>query len=186
MELGHAARRLNEVGREEIGALDLRRSVALAFVRLLPPLVGNRLRAVALRLGGIQVGAGTTVGGRMTVLGPARLTIGRRCWINAGCQFDVSAPITIGDGVSLAHEVLMLTNSHEIGDPEARAADLVSAPIVVGDGCWLGARAIVLPGVTIGAGSIVAAGAVVIADIEPNTVVGGVPARVLRRLDDRS
>jgi acetyltransferase-like isoleucine patch superfamily enzyme len=79
--------------------------------------------------------------------------------------------------------VLLLTGGHVIGPPGRRAAELTCEPIVVGTGAWLGARVTVLPGVTIGDGAVVAAGAVVTRDVAPHTVVAGVPARHLNDLD---
>ena len=75
---------------------------------------------------------------------------------------------------------MIATLNHNM-DP-ARRANLLPAPVRIGDDAWLGANVTVLPGVTIGNGAVVAAGAVVSRDVEENTVVGGVPARVLRRL----
>ena len=90
--------------------------------------------------------------------------------------------ITIGNGVLIGHNVVLSTLNH---DPApARRAWLHPAPIVIGDRVWIGSNATVLPGVTIGDGAIVAAGAVVTKDVAPNTVVAGVPARLLRPLTE--
>lgn len=160
----------------------LRRSAALAMCRLLPDLVGNRLRTALVRLGGIRVGHGTLIGGAMAVSGRSQLTIGRDCWINVSSRFDLSSTVDIGDRVAIGQEALILTNSHELGPSESRAGRLANQPVRIGDGTWLGARVVVLPGVTIGAGAIVAAGAVVHRDVPPDTLVAGVPAVPVRDL----
>lgn len=101
-------------------------------------------------------------------------------FINSGCRFQDQGGITIGDDVLLGHNVVLATLNH---DPVvARRSSMLPAPIVIGDKVWIGANATVLPGVTIGKGAIVAAGAVVHRDVPPFTVVGGVPARILREL----
>jgi maltose O-acetyltransferase len=111
-----------------------------------------------------------------------RMFIGADCFLNDGCRFDVSARVVIGDNVYLGHEVAALTATHEMGTGWRRASHMKAAPITIEDGAWLGARAIVLGGVTIGAGAVVAAGAVVTRSVAPNTLVGGVPAVVIREL----
>jgi maltose O-acetyltransferase len=82
----------------------------------------------------------------------------------------------------LGHEVMLMTSSHEIGSDEHRAGPLYTAPITIKDGVWIGSRSVVLPGVTVGAGSVVAAGAIVTKDVPPHTLVGGVPARIIREI----
>lgn len=182
-------RRVGDVSalREEVQHLDLRLSVGLRLAAVLPPLVGTRLRTRLIRLVGIRIGASTAFGGRLEVQGvgrPAsRITIGSFCWFNAGCTLDASAPITIGDRVAFGQEVMVITNTHELGPSDWRAGPLVAHPVTIEDGVWLGARSIVLPGVTVGKGAIVAAGAVVNRDVPPDSLVAGVPARVVRRLD---
>lgn len=172
---------------EEFGNVRPRLHVALAISGLLPPLVGNRARAAILRLGGLHIGRGTVVFGRMTVTGSkqaaSNVRIGRSCLLNRGCVIDASAPVNIADRVAMGHDVLILTSTHEVGPPIRRASDMLVAPVTIGEGAWIGARTVVLPGVSIGDGAVIGAGAVVRRDVPANTLVGGVPAQWLRHLD---
>jgi maltose O-acetyltransferase len=187
-------RRAPSIWSEETREFEFRVWVAMAMTRILPPLVGNRTRATALRLAGVRVGRGTTFGGAVHLSGSrvgtqrasARLVIGERCWINAECLFDASDEIIIGDEVAIAQGVALITNTHEIGSTYQRAGQLRRQPIRVGSGSWIGARSIILPGVDIGEGCVVAAGSVVTRSVERDTLVGGVPARVIRNLADYS
>ncbi|NTU77963.1 MAG: acyltransferase [Chloroflexales bacterium] len=178
--------KLGQVSREEFGALQPRILLLHMAATLLPPYVGGRLRGNLLRLAGIEVGRHTTILGlpHMYGSGPIqrRLTIGSYTVLNIGCHFDLNDTITIAPHASLGHEVMILTTSHTIGDTEHRAGPLTTKPVAIGAGAWIGARSLILPGVTIGAGSIVAAGAIVTRDVPPNTLVAGVPARILRQI----
>ena len=116
---------------------------------------------------------------RLSVRHRARLRIGDGCLLN-GCIIAANTEVRIGSGVTLgpwAH--LMDGDFHGVGERDGAAA---SGPIVIGDDAWLATRAMVLKGVTVGRGAVVAAGAVVTKDVPPYTVVAGVPARVVRRL----
>ena len=118
-------------------------------------------------------------------LPPSGLIAGDGCLVNRRCVFETQgaeAAITLGNNVWIGHEVLMTVGSHEIGPPCQRAGSGTSRPILIGDGVWIGARAVILPGVTIGEGAVVAAGAVVNKDIPANTLYGGVPAKIIRDL----
>lgn len=110
--------------------------------------------------------------------------IGRGCSINRGVFLDGSAAVIIGDSVSIGMQALVVTGSHDFGDKTKRAGALRPEPVRIGTGAWIGARAIVLPGVTIGEGAVVGAGSLVMKDVAPNTVVMGNPARVVRRFDE--
>lgn len=165
-----------------------RLTTALALAGVLPPYTLDWLRLGILRAGGLRIGPRSGVGGRVWIAGgtacASRIEIGADCFLNDGCRFDVSAPVTIGDGVFLGHEVALLTATHEIGDKWRRAGWMVAEPIHIERGSWIGARAMILSGVTVGAGAVVAAGAVVTRPVPPSTLVGGVPARVIRTLGD--
>lgn len=106
--------------------------------------------------------------------------IGRHVFINAGCHFQDHGGVWLGDGVLVGHNVVFATLNHNL-DP-AHRAEMTPAPIVVGRNVWIGSNATILQGVTLGDGAVVAAGAVVTRDVEPNTIVGGVPARMIRRI----
>jgi maltose O-acetyltransferase len=180
-------RRLREVTAEELANFHPRLGIALALIRLLPPFVGSRMRVSLLRLAGCRIGAGTLIAGRVTVIGgadpAANFVVGTGCWFNAGCTFDTSDEIVIGDRVRIGQEVLVLTSTHLVGDHAGRAGPFTTAPVSIGSGVWLGARAIILPGVSIGDGAIVAAGAVVTASVPADQLAAGVPARRVRGLE---
>lgn len=108
--------------------------------------------------------------------------IGKNVFINACCCFQDQGGITLGDGVLIGHGVTLATLNH--GMTAANRGDLRPAPIVIGKDAWLGANVTVVPGVTIGQGAIVAAGAVVTKDVPPLKVVGGIPARKLRDVQE--
>lgn len=161
------------------------------LVRLLfspvPNYLASALRARALGAIGCRVGRGTQFWGMPTLTGQGaiygRLTVGSGCWINIGLLLNLGSSITIGDKVAIGHDVMLLTDSHELGPEERRAAQMTSEPVTIGNGVWIGTRSVILPGVTIGAGSIVAAGSVVTKNVPPNVLVGGVPAKLIRQLE---
>ena len=101
--------------------------------------------------------------------------------IDARCPFQDHGGVTLGDGCQIGHNVVFATLDHGIAPAERRTT--VPAPIVLGRNVWVGSNATILRGVTIGDNAVVAAGAVVAKDVEANTIVGGVPARLLRRID---
>ena len=108
--------------------------------------------------------------------------VGKRVFINMGCKFQDQGGIYIGDGTLIGHNVVLATLNHA-KSPKDRSS-MIPAPIRIGKNVWIGSNATVLPGVTIGDGAIVAAGAVVAKDVPENTIVGGVPAAVMRRLSE--
>lgn len=110
------------------------------------------------------------------------IRLGERVFVNSGCRFQDQGGITIGDDALIGHNVVIATLNHDL-DPALRATT-VPKPVVIGDKVWIGANATILPGVTVGDGAVIAAGAVVTRDVPPRTIVGGVPARRIRALDD--
>ncbi|MCI5929525.1 MAG: sugar O-acetyltransferase [Pseudoflavonifractor capillosus] len=108
--------------------------------------------------------------------------IGKNVFLNMGCKFQDQGGIFIGDGALIGHNVVLATLNHA-QSPSDRAS-MIPAPIRIGKNVWIGANATVLPGVTIGDGAIVAAGAVVAKDVPENTIVGGVPARIIRTISE--
>ena len=108
--------------------------------------------------------------------------IGKNVFINMGCKFQDQGGIFIGDGTLIGHNVVLATLNHA-KSPKDRGS-MIPSPIHIGKNVWIGSNATVLPGVTIGDGAIVAAGAVVAKDVPENTIVGGVPARVIRYLSE--
>lgn len=106
------------------------------------------------------------------------ITIGKEVFINSGCHFQDQGGIEIGDGALIGHNVVLATINHDLNPKGNRKNHY--APIRIGAHVWIGSNATVLPGVTIGDHAVVAAGAVVTRDIPAMTVVGGVPAKVLK------
>lgn len=127
---------------------------------------------------GVSIGPRSSVHMRCRFYDPSSVTIGRNSIINRGVLLDGRYPLTIGNNVSVSEEVMFLALEHDLDSP---TFDNRGAPIVVKDRVFVGTRALILPGVTIGEGAVVAAGAVVTRDVEPYTIVTGVPARFLRQ-----
>lgn len=106
------------------------------------------------------------------------ITIGKDVFINSGCHFQDQGGIEIGDGTLIGHNVVLATINHDLDPKENRKNHY--APIKIGEHVWIGSNATILSGVTIGDHAVVAAGAVVTQDVPAMTVVGGVPAKVLK------
>ena len=106
--------------------------------------------------------------------------IGKNVFINHACSFLDMGGITLEDNVLIGPKVNLITENHPL-DPVNRRS-LISKPIIIKRNAWIGAAATILPGVTIGENSIVAAGAVVAMDVPANTIVGGVPAKVIKNI----
>lgn len=108
------------------------------------------------------------------------IRVGKRVFINHGCEFMDRGGITLGNDVLIAPKVNLITIGHPLNPADRRATH--TAPIVVENGVWIGAAATVMPGVTIGENSVVAAGAVVTRNVPPGKVVAGIPAKVVKRV----
>lgn len=129
--------------------------------------------------------------------GAGRIRVGEGSVLNPRCRVEAHELVEIGAWVQVAHDVTILdTNSHDL-DPGRRRGDLrrslglpaegppgtvATAPVRIGDDAWIGMHAILLKGVVVGEGAVVAAGSVVVSDVEPRTVVAGNPARPVKRL----
>ena len=163
---------------------------------------GNRLAAV--RLGGrggnkctIRLGEDNDLGGLWLIHEPdAEIRVGSRTELTEGCDLDVVESLTLGDDVFIAAQVYIADHDSHHPDWSVRANDhyarregrkdwsvVPHAPVRIADKAWIGRRAMVLKGVTIGEGAVVAAGAVVTRDVDPWTVVAGVPAAEIRKLE---
>jgi maltose O-acetyltransferase len=141
----------------------------------------TRARVLIYRACGISVPVLVNVRPGITIR-TQRLWIGPGTSINARCLFDNRADVVIGRNVGVGFDVHFITSTHDLTDPRVRAGHGAALPIRVGDGVWLGTRATILAGVTVGDGCVIAAGAVVIKDCMPHGIYGGVPARRIRDL----
>ncbi len=130
---------------------------------------------------GCPVGKGSTIVGPVHIHG--RATIGEQCWINRDITVHGNGSVIIGDNCDIAPDVSFLTGGHAIGPETRRAGDGETYTITLGRGCWIGARSTLARSVSLGDGCVVAACACVVQDVPANTMVGGVPAKVIRSLD---
>lgn len=151
---------------------------AFLLIRLWGGPIFRYWRVFVLRCFGAKVGRHCAVAAGAKIWAPWNLELGEYTAIAAGAQIYDVAPIKIGSNVTISQEAYVCTASHDISKLKK---PLVTKAIVIGDSAWICARAIVLPGVTIGEGAVVAAGAVVTKDVPPWTVVGGNPAQVIKR-----
>jgi maltose O-acetyltransferase len=163
--------------------VDNRRRKQLLIVGLANSnLVPNSKRGRILKWAGVSVAPGSFVSSGCQFVGDAWMFIGSGSSVGYQSYFDFAAPIRIGNAVRIGAQAMIVTGGHEIGPSARRGGDLRPQPVTIGDGAWLGARALILPGVTVAPGCVVAAGAVVSRDTEPDGLYAGVPARRIKDL----
>ncbi|HEX7705951.1 MAG TPA: acyltransferase [Thermoanaerobaculia bacterium] len=165
--------------------------------------IAGRLRAMLLRLRGMEIGVATSIGRNLAVTHPGCVRIGRRAeiehsvylkvadpaavleigdfvFIGTGAEIDVSRSVRIGAHTLLAPGVFISDHNHNIS--RATRIDqqgIQHESVTIGGDVWLGARSVILPGITIGDGAVIGAGAVVTKDVAAYTIVAGVPARLI-------
>lgn len=108
------------------------------------------------------------------------ITVGKNVFINACCHFQDHGGVSLGDGCQIGHNVVFATLNHGLAPEDCQTT--YPAPITLGKNVWVGSNSTILQGVTIGDNAVIAAGAVVTKDVPENTIVGGVPARIIRKI----
>lgn len=136
----------------------------------------HSIRKFFFRAAGVKIGKNSYIhmGARFYL--PINITIGEGTIIGDHCFLDGRAKLSIGDHVDIASQVLIYNSEHDINSD---GFDPIEEPVEIDDYVFIGPRAIILPGVKIGRGAVVAAGAVVTSDVKPLAIVGGVPAKVI-------
>ncbi len=144
---------------------------ALFFLNPLMPLSG--LKVALLRLFGAKVGRGVVIKPSVNIKYPWRLTIGDHVWIGENCWIDNLDQVTIGSHACLSQGAMLLCGSHDYKRP---SFDLITKPITLEEGAWVGAKALVCPGVTMKTHSVLAAGSTATSDLEAYGIYQGNPA----------
>ncbi len=155
------------------------------LVRGLPGPVGLALRHLVLRLTCRHAGGFSHIYPNVFLLHTYGLSFGRRLSINTGVHIDARGGITIGDDVMIGPNSTIVSSDHDVGPGSVPMAQRnhVMRPVAIDNDVWIGAHVVVCGGVTIGRGTVIAAGAVVTRDIPPMSIAGGVPAVVIRSRD---
>lgn len=153
-------------------------NIILEFCIYLLHLVGyvpsHHLRRLAYRMAGVRIGKGSTLHMGTKFYDPRNIRIGEDSVIGEGVILDGRERLEIGNHVDIASEVMIYNAEHDI---HSENFDPITAPVNIEDYVFIGPRALVLPGIRIGRGAVVAAGAVVTKDVSELTIVGGVPAK---------
>ncbi|MBX7100241.1 MAG: acyltransferase [Myxococcaceae bacterium] len=133
-----------------------------------------------------RLGRGVVVDGPISLGNPAETEIGDDVCLNRHLVVRGSGPLVLGSHLHFGHNVEILTSNHNFERPEALPYDQVRTAkgVVVGDCVWLGDRSMIVPGVTVGEGAILGAGAVITKDVPPLAIMGGAPAKIIRYRDE--
>lgn len=136
----------------------------------------HSLRNIVYKIAGIKIGKGSTIHMGARFYQPKNISIGEDTIVGDGAFLDGRSKLVIGSHVDIASQVMIFNSEHDLSHPKWEARE---ESVHIQDYCFIGPRAIILPGVTLGKGSVVAAGAVVTKDVPEKTIVGGVPAKVI-------
>lgn len=169
----------------------MRELIFLTLANNLPRLaVFDKVRYIIYKLAGINVCGRSTIWGPLTIRpigGAKNIQIGKGSFINTDIRFGVPKDkVIIGNNVQIGPRVMFETVSHGIKYVSGKGRGATTKPIIIEDEVWIGAGAIITQGVTIGRGSVVAAAALVNKNVEAYTIVGGVPAKLIRKIDDEA
>lgn len=170
----------NELGVKEtaikiIGRIEaVKNEFLLMLLRWVGYFPSHSLRRFFYQMSGIKLGKGTKIHMWANFFKPSGISIGEDTLIGDHCFLDGRASLKIGDHTDITSQVLIYNSEHDL---EAEDFKALVAPVEIGDYVFIGPRAIILPGVKIGDGAVIAAGAVVIKDVVPFAIVGGVPAK---------
>lgn len=148
------------------------------FFRTTPRWCLNGWRRFLLRLFGAKVGKGVRIQGGVKIWHPWKLIIGENSWIDGGVSLYSVDVISIGDNAVISNGAFICTASHDIS---SKTFELVTKPIIIEGSAWICSKTMLMPGVKVGEGAVVATGAVVVKDVEPWIVVGGNPARFIKK-----
>ena len=155
----------------------------IALLWALGYIPSHTFRKLIFTLAGVSIGRHSTIHIGCRFYQPKNVTIGQGTIIGDHSTLDGRAPLTIGNHVDIASQVMIYNSQHDIHSEDMRP---VEAPVTIGDYVFIGPRAIILPNVTIGNGAVIAAGAVVTKDVPEKAIVGGIPAEVIgeRKITD--
>ncbi len=148
----------------------------LLCLNLITHFPSHALRNLVWKSVGLKLGKGSALHTGFRVYDPRNIVIGEGTIIGNGVFVDGRDKVTIGNHVDIASEAMIYSSEHDINDEEFKA---ISAPVKIGDYVFIGPRAIILPGVSIGSRAVIAAGAVVTKDVGAGEIVGGVPAKLI-------
>lgn len=122
----------------------------------------------------MKIGRNAVIYGGVLFRNPSKISIGRGTVIGDRCELDGRGGLLIGEHCNFSSEVHIWTAQH---DPQGEYFDYVKNPVVIGNRCWISSNTIILPGVCVGDGAVLAAGAVLTKDADPYSIYGGVPAK---------
>jgi len=163
------------------------KTIIMEFENMLMAWSGNvpshHFRRFIYRLGGMKIGKGSTIHTGAKFYNAKNIRIGEDTIVGEDAVLDGRDKLIIGDHVDIASEVMIYNAEHALNDENFRA---VTAPVEIGDYVFIGPRAILLPGVKIGKGAVVGAGAVVTKDVEDFKIVGGVPAKEIGERENKT
>lgn len=155
------------------------------FTKIIPETRAFGLKRKMLGWAGVKIGNNVRICSSVKVIGAGSLEVGDNTWIGPETFISASSSVRIGSNCDIAPRVFIGDGTHELTPESDRVADIETCrPIAIGDGCWICAHATIIAGVTIGNKCVVAAGAVVTKSFEGMTIVGGVPAKVIKEFKE--
>ena len=136
------------------------------------------IKIVLLKMFGAKIGKGLVIKNNVCIKFPWKLTLGDNVWLGEGCWIDNLDKVTIGNNVCISQGALLLTGNH---DYTSKSFDYRNAPIIVEDGAWIGAKAVVCPGVTVRSHAVLTVASIVTKEMEAYGIYQGNPAKIIRK-----